>query len=243
MTSSDLRVLSIPQLDERLGRQVVHDPQSRRFAFPLGAVPEKPTKAIRHRVYGPRTTPRQRVGTCTGVDQCVQGNAVGNRINGVILDMAQAERIYSRASQLDPWPGNWPPTDTGSSGLAACKAALEFGLILRYEWLFGGARQVLAAVAGGEGKRGRCVGVGTWWMADMFHPDPKTLLVRPTGGRVGGHQWTITGWEPRYDAFEGLCWWGPEFGHKGRFRIRFDDLDALLMDDGDAHVTYRNLAP
>jgi hypothetical protein len=73
----------------------------------------------------------------------------------------------------------------------------------------------------------------------MFDPDPKTLLVTPTGPKVGGHQWTITGWEPRYDAFEGLCWWGPDFGARGRFRIRFNDLAELLADDGDAHVTYR----
>jgi hypothetical protein len=239
MTNSDLHVVSVPQLDPRLGRQVVHDPQSRRFAFPLGALPDKPTKPIRHRIWGPRTTPSQKIGCCTLVDQAVKANAAGNRQRGVILDLAWCEKWYPFATRVDPFPGEWPPTDTGSSGLAGCKAAVEAGVIERYEWLFGGARQVLAALAGGEGKKGRCVGVGAWWMADMFSADPETLLVKPTGGRVGGHQWTVTGWAPHYDAFEGLCWWGEGFGQKGRFRIRFDDLDALLADDGDAHVTYR----
>ncbi len=237
--STDLHVITIPQNDARLGRQVVHDPQSRSFAFPLAALPDLPTKAIRHRIYGPKRIPSQRIGCCTGVDQTVKANAAGNRVLRQVLNMADAEHIYSEATKLDPWDGEWPPTDTGSSGLAACKAAKTIGYITRYEWLFAGARQILAAVAGGAGKPGRCVGVGTWWYDAMFRPDPKTLLVRPTGPRVGGHQWTITGWEPRYKALEGLCWWGPNFGDNGRFRITLDDLDQLLADDGDAHVTYR----
>lgn len=237
--SSDLYVLTIPQHDQRLGRQVVHDERSRRFAYPAAATPDLPTTPIRHRIYGPRTVPTQRVGCCTGVDQAVKCNAVGNRRSGIVYGMAEAERIYSHATQIDPWPGAWPPDDTGSSGLAACKAALEAGMIERYEWLFAGAQQIIAALGGEPGRSGRCVGVGTWWYDGMFRPDPQTLLVRPTGPRVGGHQWTITGWDPKYQALEGLCWWGPSFGDRGRFRITVGDLDALLADDGDAHVTYR----
>lgn len=240
--STDLHIVRVPQQDPRLGRQVVHDPRSRSFAYPLAALPDKPTKPIRHRVHGPRKTPSQKVGCCTGVDQAVKCDATGNRIAGVVLNMADAEHIYSHATELDDDGQQWPPTDTGSSALYACKAAKDLALIDRYEWLFAGARQILATLAGGQGKPGRVVGVGTWWFDDMFRPDPKTLLVRPTGPKVGGHQWTITGWEPRYDAVEGLCWWGPDFGQNGRFRITLADLDTLLADDGDAHVTYRRTA-
>ncbi len=237
--NADMHVVTIAQQDPRLGRQVVHDPQSKNFPLRLAALPELPTEPVRHRIHGPRTTPRQRIGCCTGVDQMVKCNAEGNRIPGAILGMAEAERVYSQASRLDPWPGSWPPEDTGSSGLAACKAAKQLGYIVRYEWVFSGARQILAALVGKPGTPGRCVGVGTWWHKDMMKPDPETLLVRPTGPKVGGHQWTITGWEPRYRAFEALCWWGPDFGDNGRFRITLDDLDEMLDDDGDAHVTYR----
>jgi hypothetical protein len=240
--SSDLHIVTIPQQDPRLGRQVVHDPRSRNFAYPKAAVPDKPTKAIRHRIYGPGRTPKQRVGCCTCVDQAVKCDAVENRVSRVVLNMADAEHLYSRATQIDPFDGQWPPTDTGSSSLAACKAAVELAWIDGYEWIFGGAQGVLAAVAGTPGRPGRCVGVGTWWLQNMFTPDPETLLVDPAGPRVGGHQWTITGWEPRYNAFEGLCWWGPDFGYNGRFRIAYDALDALLADDGDAHITYRRMA-
>ena len=40
MTSPDpdLHVVTVVQTDPRLGRNVVHDPRSRRFAFPVAAV-------------------------------------------------------------------------------------------------------------------------------------------------------------------------------------------------------------
>lgn len=237
--TGDLHVVTVDQQDPRLGRQVVHDPQSRRFAYAVDPVTELPARRFRHRVYDPYPTPAQRIGCCTLVDQAVRANTKGNRVRGEVLGMAWAEKWYEWATRNDPWPGSYPPEDTGSSGLAAAKAAQEAGVVARYEWLFAGARQVLAALAGADGKPPRPVGVGTWWYADMFDPDPETLLVRPTGGRVGGHQWTAIGWEPRLQAVEGYCWWGPGFGQGGRFRIRLGDLDELLADDGDAHVTYR----
>lgn len=233
----DLYVVLAEQRDPRLGRQCVHDPRSRDYEFgPARTVvtpDELQRRTWRHRIYDPVRTPRQRLGCCTCVDQCVKANAIGNRVPGVVLKMDDAERLYARATQLDPFPGEWPPTDTGSSGLAACKAAQEAGIIERYEWIFAGPQAVLAAL------RERPVGVGTWWYYDMFQPDPDTLLVTPTGGKAGGHQWTLVGWNAHLQAFEGRCWWGDDFGQRGLFRIAYRDLAALLADDGDAHVTYR----
>jgi hypothetical protein len=231
-TSGDLHVVRIDQRDPRLGRHVVHDPRSRAYAVnapPLDSV----LRSFRHRVFSPNPLPRQTIGCCTGVDQCVRADAHGNRIRGVILGLDDAVRIYTRATQLDGFPGEYPADDTGSSGLAAAKAAQEAGIIDRYEWIFGGVGQVLAAL------RDRPVGVGTRWHEDMFNPDPRTFLVTPTGPIVGGHQWSIIGYSKRFEAFEGLCWWGDDFGSHGLFRIRKAHLAELLADDGDAHVTYR----
>lgn len=231
-TPDDLHVVRIEQTDPRLGRHIVHDPRSRRFA--VSAPREVAVKrSFRHRVFSPTPLPNQTIGNCTGVDQCVRADAQGNRIQGVILGMPDAVKLYERATQLDPFEGTYPPDDTGSSGLAAAKAATEAGIIERYEWVFGGADQVLATL------RDRPVGVGTRWHRDMFTPEPNTFLVRPTGPIVGGHQWAVIGWNQRYQAFEGMCWWGDDFGSHGMFRIRKDDLATLLADDGDAHVTYR----
>lgn len=243
--STDLHIVVADQLDPRLGRHVVHDPRSRGFAFAAAPAPALPTKALRHRIYAPRPIPTQLIGCCTGVDQCVKADAQGNRIAGKILTLDDAVRLYTRATQLDDLDGQYDPAtgegDTGSTGLAACKASKEAGIITRYEWLFAGPQQILAALYGDPRQpgKGKPVGVGTWWYEDMFNPDRRTLLVEPTGKKAGGHQWSVIGYSPALDAFEGMCWWGPDFGDSGMFRIRRTHLADLLADDGDAHVTYR----
>jgi hypothetical protein len=233
--TDDLHVIRIEQQDERLGRHVVHDPASRRFAFTAEAPPKRD---ITLRVYNPRPLPSQTIGCCTGVDQAVKCNTAGNRVKGVVLDMDDAVQIYSRATGLDPWPGEWPPTDTGSSALAACKAAQSLGLVDRYEWIFNGVDGVLAALAAGKP-----VGVGSWWYASMFSTDPATGLVQVTGRKAGGHEWTVIGYRKKYDAFVGQCWWGQDFGKNGRFLIRRNNLADLLADDGDAHIVRRKGLP
>lgn len=231
----DLKVITIAQEDPRLGRNVVHDPRSRRFAFPAT---ETPRRDITLRVYNPRPNPEQTVGCCTGVDAVVKCNAVGNRVKGRVLGMDDALEVYSRATQLDPWPGSWPPEDTGSSGLAACQASVEFGLISSYSWIFSGTAGIYAALT-----QGKPVGVGTWWLENMFEIDHMSGLIDCSGPRVGGHQFTIVGYRKKLDAFIGMCWWGPSWGmdSQGRFLIRRASLQDLLSDDGDAHVTSRRL--
>jgi hypothetical protein len=213
-----------------LGRNKVHD--SRSLAFPMRASIDRSTwqsKAIR--VYDPVPNPNQTVGCCTGVAKCVQLNAVGNRKAGRMLDMAEALQIYSRNTQIDPWPGSWPPDDTGSSGLASCKSAAELGLAgTTYEWLFGGADEVVQSVM-----MGRVISAGTWWHWDMFGPSAGTYgglpIVKPTGGEAGGHQYAIRGYDKTKDLVMGRCWWG---GFRD-FWISRENLDSLLRDGGDAH--------
>ena len=228
----DLHVVTVEQTDPRLGRNVVHDPRSRNFAF---QATETPRRDITLRVYNPRPNLDQPIGCCTGVDVAVKCNVAGNRVRGVVLDMDDAVKVYSRATQIDPWPGAYPPSDTGSSGIAACKASVEQGLIDRYDWIFTGTDGVYAALT-----QGRPVGVGTWWLDRMFRLDPTSGLIDVSGPRVGGHQYTIVGYRKRLDAFLGLCWWG-DWGvdRQGRFLIRRASLQDLLMDDGDAHVVRR----
>lgn len=228
----NLHIVTVEQSDPRLGRQCVHDPASRRFAFQAAAPPKRD---IQLRVYGPMTRPNQTIGCCTGVDQAVKCDTAGNRVKGSVLRMADAERIYSKATELDPFPGTYPPDDTGSSSLGACQASQALGLIDSYSWIFNGPDGILAALAAGHP-----VGVGTWWLHNMWDVDPATGLIEVGGARDGGHQWTITGYRKKFDAFRGDCWWGPNWGVKGGFLIRRADLATLLADDGDAHLTQRH---
>ncbi len=214
----------VPQESHLLGRQKVHDSRSRGFAM-LGTVDRSTWRDKAIRIYDPIPNPNQRVGCCTGVAKCVQLNAVGNRKPARILTMVMAEKIYARNTQIDPWEGTWPPTDTGSSGLASCQTAKEFGLAGEYRWLFGGADEVVQNVM-----EGRTISVGTWWYWDMFNQDAKGV-VRPTGGQAGGHQYTIRGYDVDKDLVLGRCWWG---GFRD-FWISRTDLDGLLRDGGDAH--------
>lgn len=214
----------VEQQSELLGRNKVHDERSR--AFPMrGAVDRSTWRDKEIRLYDPWPNPNQTVGCCTGVAKCHQFNAVGNRKMGQVLDMEDAERIYSRNTEIDPWDGSWPPTDTGSSGLASAKTAQEFGLGGEYRWLFGGADEVVQNIV-----EGRAISVGTWWYWDMFEQNGDGL-VSVSGGQAGGHQWIARGYDASRDWVEGRCWWG-SFRD---FWITRTDLDNLLRDGGDAH--------
>jgi hypothetical protein len=235
MTAPDLHVVTVEQTDPRLGRHVVHDPRSRRFAFEPTATP---TRDISLRVYNPRPNPNQELGCCVGVDAAVKCNVVGNRVKGVTLGMDDAVQIYSRATQVDQFDGEYPPTDAGSSGLGACKASVDLNLIDRYGWIFSGTAGIYAALAAGHP-----VGIGTVWKQRMFDVDKQSGLIDASGPIVGGHQYTIIGYRKRLDAFIGWCWWG-EWGINGtgKFLIRRASLADLLADDGDAHITHRKIA-
>jgi hypothetical protein len=44
-----------------------------------------------------------------------------------------AEHLYSDATKIDPWTGEWLPDDTGSDGLSIAKVLLTRGLISGYQ--------------------------------------------------------------------------------------------------------------
>jgi len=225
----DLYTREIPATDPRLKRHVVHDPRSKGFVVPESNINRATWRDRKIRVYDPRPNPNQTVGNCTAVAKAIQFNAVGNRRRGVILGMPYAMSLYSLETQIDPFPGSYPPDDTGSNGLASCKAAQQKGDGGAYYWITSGADGVVQAVMDGD-----VVSVGTEWDNDMFTPDSEGR-VHPGGGVAGGHQWTCRGYWKDRDWILGRCWWG-EFRD---FWIARADLDNLLRNDGDAHVQER----
>lgn len=225
---TDYRVVTYPKRDPRLGRVGVFDERSRGFAF--AASVDTATWRTRHvRIYDPLPNPNQAIGDCTGCAKAIQFNAVGNRVTGQVLKMSNADRIYSLATTLDPWDGAWPPDDTGSSGLAAAKAAQQLDLGGTYRWLFGGADEVVQAVMDGH-----VVNVGTRWDNHMFDQDADGR-VEPGGSVAGGHEWSVRGFDADRDWLLGRCWWG-DFRD---FWIKREHLAELLADDGDANVQAR----
>lgn len=236
--TDELHVIQVEQQDSRLGRQVVHDPRSRGYAAPRRALPAR-RRDKSHRVYDPTLNPNQVIGNCVPCAEMMMANSLGNRIPHVVLDMADADKAYRLATQLDPFPGQWEPDDTGSSGLAGAKAAVQLGIGSGYEWYFG-----IDAVL--DGLQQHTLSAGTWWYADMFNPDPQTKLIRPTGGKVGGHQYLLRAHDVSVSRLTigkqrvGIrCWWG---AYRDAW-MTVDDFAELLADDGDVHHTKRANAP
>jgi hypothetical protein len=227
---TDLKVIIVDQLDPRLGRQAVHDSRSRGFAFPV-TVDKSTWRSKTIPIYDPVPNPEQTVGNCTGCQKAMAFNARGARRKGVVHTMKDANRIYSLATQLDPWPGQWNEDgsgeDTGSSGLAAAKAAQQLGYGGEYRWLFGGIDEVVQAIMGDA-----TVGVGTWWYSNMFHQDTRGRI-EPGGRKAGGHEYEYRGFDLKMDELIGRCWWGDDFKD---FRVKRTHAGELLDDDGDANV-------
>jgi len=225
---TDLYVEIPERGDPRLGRVIVHDPRSRNF--PLAATIDRSTwrdKAVR--IYDPLPNPNQPRGNCTGCAVAMDFNAIGNRKTGQVLDMSVADTFYSLATSLDPFDGQWPPEDTGSSTLAAAKAAVQLGYGGEYRWLFSGADEVVQTIMDG-----RVVRVGTYWYWDMFKRDASGR-VRISGGVAGGHAWVARGYDIERDWVLGRCWWG-DFKD---FWLTRADLDTLLRQRGEALVQRR----
>jgi hypothetical protein len=224
----DLDVELFEQKDHRLGRHKVHDPRSKRF--PAALAVDKPNWASVHlRVYDPKRNPNQCHGECTGVAKCVQMNAKDNRVKGVVFGMDQAHSFYHLATTLDPWRGEWPPDDTGSSGLASAKAAQRLGIGDKYLHVFNGADGVVQQI-----QDGHVVSCGTKWYNDMFYPNAQGVI-EPTGDLAGGHQYAARGYDAKTDMVVIRCWWGDYRD----VSIKREHLNELLLDGGDAHIQYR----
>jgi C1A family cysteine protease len=203
-----------------LGRVVEHDPRSLSFPAPDGKVK---SKTWRH--YGP-ILDQGDVGSCTGNAAAQAMNTTPNHHHGFLLTEADALDIYHWATVLDGYPGEYPPDDTGSSGLAAAKALKQRQSITRYEHAFG-LDHALAALMSGP------VMLGTNWFDGMFNPDGKGY-VTPDGAVAGGHEYLLVGVNLNGRSVTCLNSWGSSWGLKGKFHMTFDTLDALLSADGDA---------
>lgn len=226
-----------PDLDGHgyaLGRTVWHDERSRQHP------------AAWHRLRsvewplapGAQVLDQGRLGSCTANALCHALNtehgvqARGLRGRGALLTEDNARDIYSAATVIDPYPGTWPPTDTGSSGLAVCKVARTEGLIRRYRHAFS-LQGALRALSGSP-----CI-IGVGWREAMFtpitHPELGALL-QVAGPVVGGHEVCLDALDVERRLVRVLNSWSDAWGWQGRAWLSWDDLGALLADEGDCTV-------
>jgi hypothetical protein len=231
----------------RLGRHLHHDPKS--VNYPMADMLDRSVPLANNRWR--RMLP--------ALDQGSVGSCTGNGMLGHLAthplhmpsgwrglhynEVTARDVLYSRATEIDEWEGQYPPDDTGSSGLAVCKAAQEKGWIDNYVWGF-----TLDDTLRWLSQKGTVI-VGTIWTEDMFTPDAQGFL-HPTGADAGGHEYELLAIEIT-DATPGQeqGWvemensWTPRWGQRGRAKITFPNLKSLLIDQqGDAKAGIRNAA-
>lgn len=207
----------------KLGRLVNHDPRSRAFPARVSQL-----TSVTHYHWG-GSLDQGDLGSCTGNALATARNTSPIRKSRRLLNESDAVSVYARATHIDPFDGYYPPDDTGSSGLAACKAAMEYQFISGYTHAFG-FDHVLAALVLSP------VMIGVNWYEDMFTLGPKGFAW-PTGALVGGHEFTLVKLNMEYRYVECVNSWGNYWGPlNGRFRLAFSVLDRLLSEDGDAIV-------
>lgn len=219
-----------------LGRHVQHDPRNRSFPY----VPRRTgeLRRVTHTLSG-GVLDQGNVGSCTGNAVATARNTTPlHRKRERLLREPDALEAYTLATTLDPFPGQMPQDDTGSSGLAACQAARQLGWITEYRWAFGLA-DALAAL------QDRAVITGVDWY-EGFDTPGRNHLVKLEGQVRGGHEFCVYGYEPQPaghpagDAIV-LCAnsWSKLWGWYGRFAMHVATWADLLAAQGDVTIPLR----
>jgi hypothetical protein len=227
-----MRVLDMPEGDYRLGRHVEHDERS--FAYAFTAAPTAKIQSVRH---------ERKIGI---LDQGQLGSCTGNAMCGLLgsepfydtltpevqksLDEEEAVTLYSAATKLDNVNGDYPPKDTGSTGLAVAKAAQNMGLISGYQHTFSYDAFLAALMQ-------QPVIVGTNWYQSMFTPDKNGVVSIASGSQVaGGHEYEAVGYDATQDNVIFANSWGTSWGTDGFFQMSSATFKRLLSEQGDATV-------
>ena len=122
----------------------------------------------------------------------------------------------------------YPPSDAGSTGLAAGKVLKLRGFASSYRHAFG-LQATLAALQHSP------VLLGISWPELFFKPAPSGELI--IGGRIaGGHEILLD----EIDVENKRVWlansWSPSWAISGRAWISWDTLQKMLSDRGDVVI-------
>ena len=221
-------------MNRTFDRVVQFDERSRNYGIAEVLEAQKPRK----RYWGHNTVIDQgREGACVGfawTNELICNPRPHPDVPQYVGD-AFARKIYKRAQQLDPWPGE---NYEGTSVLAGAKAIMETGYLTQYRWAFNIEQVRDAVIAEGP------VILGINWYDSMYSTRPSGLV--EVGGKVvGGHAIALTGYNPRArlkgeggykEVFRWKNSWGTSYGKNGTGYVKIEDLERLLKEDGEACI-------
>lgn len=223
------------------GRHIEHDERSRNFdvidswktkldAWRMGRVANIGNAVIWNR-YSP-ILDQGGLGSCTGNAMTgLLGTApFSTSINAAArFDEDFAVGLYELATELDSFPGTYPPTDTGSSGIGVAKAARRMRLISSYRHAFTTNALIYALHAGP-------VIVGVPWYNNFYTPVGPDSEIQISGPIVGGHEFVVRGYDPVSRLFLADNSWGRSWGTGGSFHFSTATWDLLRKQRSDVTV-------
>jgi hypothetical protein len=173
------------------------------------------------------------IGSCTGQAAlgAVGTGSIYDALHSVgkvpSLTQEYAVSIYSRATQLDSFPGEYPPDDTGSSGLAVAKVLRERGYIKAYRHAFSFNAAVTALQLSP-------VITGVNWYSSFYRPNLNGECVITSRAVVdGGHEVVVDAIDVENKRVRFTNSWGQGWGRYGRAWFSFETWQRLLSERGD----------
>jgi hypothetical protein len=215
---------------KRLGRHVAIDSRSLAYRVPRSGATPVDQLWTRHIAI---------------LDQGDLGSCTGNALTGALgtspifdslptgfptLNEAEAVKLYGLATQLDSYPGTYPPDDTGSDGTSVCKAGKQDGFISGY-LAAATIDDMVAALQTGP------VIVGVNWYTSFDDPASNGLISISSDATVrGGHEFVIRGVDVTGQLFKADNSWAADWGDQGSMQFSYDTMDQLLSEEGDCTV-------
>lgn len=132
--------------------------------------------------------------------------------------------LYSEAQKNDDWVGE---DYEGTSVRAGAKILKRDGFISAYNWAWD-----IETIKNALLTKGPMV-VGTSWYYGMFFPDSNGLI-RATGDVMGGHAYLLDGINMKKKLIRIKNSWGKSWGKNGFAYISFEDMEKLILEQGEA---------